>query len=403
LLHPDRLALQCHPVDSRSQTNRKWIVSTRLVAVAAMWAFVGCAPSGMRTISSTPPFVAIRYEHRLAAGAAPIDAASLRQDFAQLTSLGFVAIWLDSGFPDRDEAAAEAAAAAGLTTIRSDERIDAYVEFGRLTPDAATPDALATVSRVAAAQIGGRPSILAMPPFLPDTVAGRAQALAAALQRLQPPQEMLLVGFDGDCGVASGTSNAIVATWPEPDEPPVGTLPAPTRQILLLTCESHSDSSPARAIAMQQDYYRGLAQGRTDGILVWRYRSWPGESNGIADATGHVSPAIAGATRTITKHAREWGPLLAGSRRIDAPGVELVSERLRCAVLQRKQRVVILVYNEDAERFARGTLRIPGTIDAVAVTRLVAQDTGQRHPRRGDALTIPLRLGPAEAILFEAH
>ncbi|MBN1489787.1 MAG: hypothetical protein JXA69_07710, partial [Phycisphaerae bacterium] len=216
-----------------------------------------------------PPFVAIRFEHRLAAGAEPIDTASLRQDFAQLTSLGFVAIWLDSGLPDLDEAAVEAAAAAGLTTIRSDQRINQYVEFGRLTPDAATPDALATAYR-AMTQSGGGPSILAMPPFLPDTVASRAQAIAVALQRLQPPHEALLVGFEGDCGVVSGASNAIVATWPEPNEPPGRTLPAPTRQLLLLTCEGHGDSPPVRAVAMQQDYYRGLAQGRTDGILVWR-------------------------------------------------------------------------------------------------------------------------------------
>lgn len=324
----------------------------------------------------------------------------LADDFRRLRAMGFNAVWLDFGIGDEQEVAAGSAGAAGLRPILCDRRIDRYIRFGRLPSEQTSIEEL-VMARVRTLRSRQPAAMLALPPFPSGEMVDRVFDVAHLLADTEPPCETLLVGYGGTAGRFSEIPTIWYAAKPSADTPIGCDSPAP-HLISVLGHSGDNTSSWADAPA-RLAYYRALAAGLTDGLIVWRFRSWPGEANGLAESDGRIAPGTANVMKRIAERAAEWGPRLAGTRRITEPGLKVDSNRLRCTAFRRPGRRFILVHNEDTEHFARGTLRVPATLGGEPLSRIVDQDTGTRHLRSDSTLTIPMHLAPAQAVLFEVH
>ncbi len=233
-------------------------------------------------------------------------------------------------------------------------------------------------------------------------MAERAWEAVEALGALRPAVETLVVGQLANAARFSRLESLWYASWDAAEQLlATGGEGRPRR--LCVIGQDPGAQSLATLERARLAYHQAAAAGLTAGVLVWRYRSWPGEANGLATTEGAVAANAVSVIRFLTHRATEWGTLLAGARLVtDAPAI-LESQRLRCAVYERGGRRVVLIHNQDAERFARGTLRVPAMLAGRPVGRLVAHEAGTRYIRGEAPLTIPLHVPPAGALLFDVY
>jgi hypothetical protein len=371
------------------------------VGIACVTPLLGCTARTIPASARHAPLIAARYE--IFSGDREEAARTqerLALDFRQLRELGFNAVWPDSAAENMCNIARQSAQAAGLRAILSDRAIDHYITFGRFPAGIASTAALAA-ARVPVLRDHSPALVLALPPFPQGEMIARVADVVQHAAALQPPCEAFVVGYATDAIRFAALRTLWYAAWPQPGVSLRYDGPGP-RMVLVLGQGNAGESAWSES-AMRLAYDRGLAAGLTDGALLWRFRSWPGEMNGVADADGRLTSGTAVAIRSITRAATGSSALLIGARCIPQEAVTIDSARVRCTSYQRQGRRFIMVHNEDAEHFGRGTLRVPPALAGRPVSRVVAQDTGARYLRAEGTLTIPIHLAPAGAIVFEVH
>lgn len=372
-----------------------------LLLGAVLAASNGCAGSADFGSAARAPLLAVRCEvHPRPNADAGERHAELARDLREIRSLGFHAVWLDFATEDDHAPALEAGGSLGLRTILGDSAIDRYVRFGTL------PLEFPSARRMVPARTGclfqsRTRSILALPPFPSGEIVGRISEIAGICAAFEPPGEVLIVGRHAADAVRFEQFETVwYAAWLGTDTSYRRETPWP-RMIQIIGGDSTTPAAWSEN-AIRRAYFRGLAAGLTDGVLVWRFRSWPGECNGIAEANGRLCPAATAAMESLLQHARQCA-CLAGAARIEDDAASVESTRLHCVSYRRESRRFVLVHNEDAEHFGRGVLRISATLGGEPVARVIEQETGTRHVRADGPLAIPIQLAPAEAALFEVH
>ncbi len=359
---------------------------------------VGCSVAGPAPGLGRGPLLVVRHEWHFA----DLDRAAVQErlnnDFRQIREAGFDTVWSDYS-TDADLPVLRACALANdLRLAAGDAVVSRYVETGELPPGAAS---LTSLTAPKTATMTHDPDVVVLPPFPVDDMINRAREVASLLARSKPPRATLLVGLAAD----STRYVDVPGLWYVPWEP-VGhvgtTIRLPPRSLLLAARNLNNDTSWSET-GIRLAYYRGLEAGIAGGLLIWRYASWPDESNGIAAPDGRIDPGTYRLLKSLAKRAREYGSLLSGAARIDDAPPLLEARRLQWAAYRRDGRRFIFIYNGDDQRFARGTLRLPSYLAGEPVARIVALDTGTRHTRAEGPLTIPVHVGPAEAVIYEVH
>ncbi len=371
-----------------------------LVFGAVLAASNGCAGPADFQSSARGPLLAVRYEicHRQTADAGE-RRAELARDFREIRSLGFHAVWLDFLTDDDRAPALDAGGSLGLRTILADSAIDRFVRFGTLPPEFASAQRLVCARTAPLFQARTR-SILALPPFPSGEMADRVSEIAGICAAFEPPGEVLIVGHAADAARFERSKTVWYAALSGTDTSYRRETPWP-RMIQIIGGDSTTPAAWSEN-AIRRAYYRGLAVGLTDGVLVWRFRSWPRECNGIAEPDGRLCSAATAAMEFLSRHGRRYA-CLAGAVRIEDDAAGMESTRLHCASFRRGSRRFVLVRNDDTEHFGRGVLRISATLGGEPVARVVEQETGTRYVRADGPLTIPVQLAPGEGVLFEVH
>ncbi|MGB9623927.1 MAG: hypothetical protein ACPMAQ_03615 [Phycisphaerae bacterium] len=383
---------------SRNGSDRRRDVAFLLGAVLA--ACNGCAGAVGYGSPARTPLLAVRYEvHSRQTVDTGERLAELARDFREIRSVGFHAVWLDFATDDDRAPALEAGSSVGLRTILADSAIDRYARFGDLPPEFPSAQRLVLARAGPFFEPRGR-AILALPPFSSGEVADRIIEIARICAALEPPGEVLIVGHADDADRFAHFETVWYAAWSGTGTSCRCETPWP-RMMQIIGGDSTTPAAWSETV-IRRAYFRGLAAGLTDGLLVWRYRSWPGECNGIAEADGRLPPAATAAMKSLLQHARQCASL-AGAVCIEDDAASMESTRLHCASYRRESRRFVLVRNEDTEHFGRGVLRIPAALGGEPVARVVERETGTRYVRGDGPLTIPVQLAPAEATLFEVH
>jgi hypothetical protein len=318
------------------------------------------------------------------------------EDLRDIRELGFTTVWIDGIGRDEAAAAVSLLAAAGLRPALVDPDIARYIQYGRLPADVGSPRELCT-RRADHLRRLHPDAFFVFPPFPDLTMHANAEKAAAYLVSLEIPVSTFCLG-DGEFNAPTQLPRA--TAWQAYLSAETG-VARPARVVVLGS--NAGDASVARSGTWLLDYYRGLSEGRTRGVFFWRYRSWPGEANGLANAGGRIDAAGAAVVRAVLQRSMDWGRLLSGAEPVPDASVSLESSALRWALFRRGARRAVLVYNSDTGRFSRGALHIPTTLCDSPVVRVVAQSSGERHLPHARGVTIPLLLRPADAELFEIH
>lgn len=318
-------------------------------------------------------------------------------DFNQIRSWGFSGIWADYADVSDWEAVAAAGRSAGLDVALRHPDIDEYIEWGclpagvRSMGEAMTQAALAPRSKPRA--------ILALPPFPREETLGRVIEVSEAFATLRPAGKTLALMRDWGTPEADGVSTIWCGLWQRDDRSP----PHCEGRRLVVVGHDSGGAPVWTEKGLRRAYYEGVAAGNADGVLIWRFRSWPGEANGLLPAEGDASAVVVEALRALLRRAAEWAPLVAGARPVKPAPPMLQSRSLRCTLLQRPGRRLILIDNADFDHFSRGVLRVPTSLLGEPVSRVVVADDGTRYTRSEGPLTVPLHVRPGEAVLLDVH
>jgi hypothetical protein len=166
-----------------------------------------------------------------------------------------------------------------------------------------------------------------------------------------------------------------------------------------------SDVSPLELWLAQ--YHRGLAAGRTAGVVFDRYRRLPGDGSGVAASGDPSSPARTAAVNALATRAKLWGPRLQDLKPAQIRGGSVKGRDLGVTAFTRGRRRYVLVFNQSPESYTRDQVVLPESIGGVAVTRAVevppsrAKTAGRVIQPTAGRVMLPVALRPGDAALFE--
>ncbi len=306
-------------------------------------------------------------------------ADTIRLDFQEVAKLGFDGVVLRHLDSSDRETVLDAARAAGLTSALPLRRFKHFITTGTLP--AASPN-VAGLARAGLGELGTSPSEmpLAVDPGHSARTVNRSETLCAMVQA--GGGRCLTTG--GADATGSGDALAVIDTAGELSNP---------------------GASPLEA--WLAGYHRGLLLGRTTGLVVDRYRRPIGDPPGLVTYGRSPEPARASAIRELITRARRWGPRL--HRFVVEPLATVLPEGLgvRVAVFARDRRKYVLVFNPSSDRYARGEVALPETINGAEPERAVevppseARLAGQVFYRQRGRIVLPVALRPGDAALFE--
>lgn len=346
--------------------------------------------------ASAQPVIAFRWDCPDAASRADyVDL--IARDCQRARGLGFTCAWIEGLPVDRLDDAVAAIHSAGLRPVIRDPAISRYVEHGRLPADSRSVEGL-VASRWGALQRRCAGTMLALPPFPHPPGIERAREVLRTLGRTRPRGEALIVVRAADLKAFESFENAVCAVWDAVSVParPSGSA----SKVITIIHPTATGESPESAWFRQ--YHEGATRGVTDGFLVWRFRSWPAEMNGLTSSDGALSASAASIVTKVAQRAAAWARYMRQARRIEADGVR-AEEKFEVIALRRNGRRLLLVRNLDPEHFSRGTLRVAAHVDGEPVNRVMNPESGDRFLRSGASIEIPLVLRPADAALFEIY
>ena len=172
---------------------------------------------------------------------------------------------------------------------------------------------------------------------------------------------------------------------------------------LELPWEGDPAEESRRVIAARASAWVGLAGGWTDGVVMSRYRSWAGRNNGLVETEQSMNRRDTAGIRKWLKQLELFGDRVKGAHSVaDAEVLGEGDDALEVAVLIRGSFRWVLTYSRDTERVVTGTLRVPETWLGRSVSRVVNVQSLKRFESSEGEVTIPVRIAPGEAMLFEA-
>jgi hypothetical protein len=155
------------------------------------------------------------------------------------------------------------------------------------------------------------------------------------------------------------------------------------------------------------EYHSALAEGRTAGLILNRWRRLSNGDLGLFSDEEWLSPATEAAVRLLVLRARSWGPHLHGLHATSLQLQSFGSEGLRGVLFSGDHRRLVMVFNPSTEAFARGEIQMPSVVGDASAVRAVEippasrQRPGQIIAAAGGRIVIPISLKPGDAVLFE--
>ncbi len=363
------------------------ITARGLCCVAiAVWGLLCASGCASPFQSATPNYViAVRYgvESALAGLESDRRFDHLRRDFTRAAELGFDTVafsHLENA--DRTEFAT-VAGQCGLAVILPDRDVDWYILTGRLPRDCESVDDLTReASRCMAAPHGVIG--LGLGPF-PATPAAHDRAL-------------IVMRAAGQWGVP--------CFWVSPDSEVETETPLVT---VVDSAELAHDPESSPLERMLARFHEGLEAGRTGGLLVDQFARAPGDLPGVNVVDEERAEAKLAALRGLIQRARQWGPRLHGLGRMPLNGAQAETEGALLTAFVGDRRRYVMARNASTDRYLRGEVVIPATIDGIAIGRLVEIPASTEaaagrvfFAQRSVTIVLPLNLRPGDAALFEA-
>jgi hypothetical protein len=360
----------------------------------------------------------------------PNDDAQARKvmagEFAHLRSLGFNTIVADAIEDQRRELVLDVAEEQSIRVILPFSRTFAYVRG--LQSDRGGPTEAESIVRANVEQVGRHPALYMHYIYdapTPD-LAGRLGEIAR-LYGMDDPAHPAFVVLSRDVASIANRADLPMVLWdnfPVGEGAPPGDLrnrryDAPAMHAEALA-EIYAQTPNRKHWAMIQAlampgrlrmptpaewdvmHLSALAAGFVDGVVFYRYHMDQDPDSGLGSATRVMPGQRIAAVRKVTKRARDWGPMLRGTR----PSRQVVRSNegaLASVLLVGGKRRFLLVYNLDVETFGYDTVYVPTMVDSHAVVRAVNVDEPERFQQVGTAAEIPiqLRLRPGQGHLFE--
>ncbi|MDO8631850.1 MAG: hypothetical protein Q7R41_15290 [Phycisphaerales bacterium] len=304
-----------------------------------------------------------------------------RTDLTRASELGFDAVVFECVEDDERAEMLEVASSSGLAAIVPDRDAQYYLLTGRLPSSfASVDDMIRGKLRGLSAQNGfaglsiGR---VASSPGASD----RYFKVRAAVRELDVPCVVLATTIDLPC---DGSAFAVVDAGELADD----AVGSPLERLL------------AR-------FHGELAAGRTAGLVVDRFARAPGDRAGLVTVDNPPTAAKLAAVQGLVRRAQRWGPRLFGCRSeivrdasVDGEGVSLTTFVLGL-------RRYALWYNPSGDRYVRGSVAAPASIDGRPVLRLIEipptpdHIAGEVFESQRGGVTIRVDMRPGDGALFE--
>jgi hypothetical protein len=153
--------------------------------------------------------------------------------------------------------------------------------------------------------------------------------------------------------------------------------------------------------------HAGLADGRTGGVVLDRYRGLPGDDAGLIIGNDPPSAATMSAVRQTGLRAARWGPLLAHLKPQPLQLVVPGETKLMGSAFAKGRRRYALLFNRSPEQYVRAEVKLPAMVAGQSVVRAVeispvTDDVPGQVFRGGpDGIPVSVDLRPGGAALFE--
>ncbi len=153
-------------------------------------------------------------------------------------------------------------------------------------------------------------------------------------------------------------------------------------------------------------WHRGLAEGRTAGLLVDRWRGTQNVVAGLETDGAGLSVAQQAALRELVARAAAWGPRLHRMRAVPL-GSAAGPAGVRIVGLEGRDRRYALVWNSSESAFARGAVALPAQFGAEPIRRAVEvppaprDSVGQVFLPSDGRIVVSVDLRPGDAALYE--
>lgn len=305
----------------------------------------------------------------------------IRTDLTRVIELGFDAVVFECVEDDERTEMLEVASSSGLAAVVPDRDVQYYLMTGRLPLSFASVDDLIRGKLRGLSARNGFAGLSIGRVASSSGVSDRYLKVLAAAKELELPCVVLATTIDLP---RDGSAFAVVDTGELTDDAVVSPL--------------------ERLLAR---FHGELAAGRTASLVVDRFACAPGDRTGLVSVDTQPTAAKLAAVRGLVGRARRWGPLLYGSRSEVLREASIDDEGASMTAFMRGQRRYVFLYNPSGERYVRGPVAAPASIDGRPVSRLVeVPPTSERvagevfESQRG-GVTIRVDLRPGDAALFE--
>jgi hypothetical protein len=154
-------------------------------------------------------------------------------------------------------------------------------------------------------------------------------------------------------------------------------------------------------------FHAGLAEGRTGGVVLDRYRGLPGDDVGLIVGEEPPSAATMSAVRQASLRAAQWGPLLAHLKPQPLLLVVPGETELMGSAFAKGRRRYALLFNRSSEQYVRGEVKLPAmvagqpVVRAVEISPITDDVPGQVFRGGADGIPVLIDLRPGGAALFE--
>ncbi len=154
-------------------------------------------------------------------------------------------------------------------------------------------------------------------------------------------------------------------------------------------------------------FHRGLAKGRSGGLIIEGFRTLPGDGVGLVSRDVPLSPERITMVQRIANRAKRWSTVLTGLGQADVKPLEESLASVDVALLAKGHRRCLLIVNPSTRDFARGEVSLPIELNGSAVVRAVAVPAdsdatlGDVIRARSDRIVFQVKLAPGDAALYE--
>ena len=306
----------------------------------------------------------------------------IRTDLTRASELGFDAVVFECVEDDERAEMLEVASSSGLDAVVPDRDAQYYLLTGRL------PSSFACVD---------------------DLIRGKLRGLSA-----RNGFAGLSISRVASSPGASDRYFKVLAAAKELDVPCVALattidLPRDGSAFAVVDAGELADDAVGSPLERLLARFHGeLAAGRTAGLVVDRFARAPGDRAGLVTVDNPPTAAKLAAVQGLVRRAKRWGPRLFGCRSEVVKDASADGEGVTLTAFVLGLRRYVLLYNPSRERYVRGSVAAPASIDGRPVLRLVEipptpdRIAGEVFESQRGGVTIRVDLRPGDAALFEA-